>query len=90
VDECRYSKSEPQNCDGILVINPFRETDPENRSGYIDSNAERFMDDRDHKVLTTPSLYQMYTEYMKKKVSTDQIKELLTGDEIVIDMGSIS
>ncbi|MDZ7689447.1 MAG: hypothetical protein U5J64_12195 [Halobacteriales archaeon] len=91
VDEYRYSETEnpKQECVGILIINPFREKKPDKRTGYIDNNTERFMRDRNHKILTTPALFQLYTEYERGNISEQEVEELLTNNETVINRDSL-
>lgn len=71
---------------GLLVPNPDCESDPEGRQ----MNYSNFLDKLEeygYKVITTFQVYRMLCLYEDGEINTEDIVELLTGEDIIIRFG---
>jgi hypothetical protein len=70
---------------GLLIVNPFRETRPENRSGYLSPDVVEIMEKWGYKILTTTYLFELFTQSLRGNLDKNDIQQLLTNDEAVLD-----
>ena len=74
------------NYTGLLIVNPLRETDPDDRSGYLAPDVEKIMDQWGHKILTSPTVFDMFVQTKRDNLTKEEIKEKLTSDETLIEL----
>lgn len=71
---------------GLLIVNPLRRQPPRERSGYLTPHLEEFMEERGHKILTTPTLFELVSGYREGKFETTDVVNLLTSEEVDISL----
>ncbi|MFC7077773.1 hypothetical protein [Haloarcula halophila] len=87
VEELVYDDPE-RDYTGLLVINPFRREDPEDRDEFLHNHVEQYMDQRGYKVLATETLFRILVDYRKNEVGQEDIRSLLLSDEVRIEYTS--
>jgi prefoldin subunit 5 len=75
---------------GLLIVNPLRRKDPEDRNGFLTPNVEKFMNRRGYQILTTPNLFELFVAHRRDEIDTEDIVELLEGDDTKIEVGGLS
>lgn len=69
---------------GLLVANPFCETDPQERL-IQHNNFQDKLEEYGYKFMSTLQVYQMLCKYENDEIGTDDIEEKLVGDELIIE-----
>jgi hypothetical protein len=71
---------------GLLVVNPDRRTRPSDRNPdeYLPPHLRRFLEKRDFHVLLTPDLYHLLSKYRADKLESEDIRDILTGNGLVL------
>jgi len=70
---------------GVLIVNPMRNKPPSERNGYMTPDIESYLSSRGYKLLTTPDLFEMFVDYKEDGLGKDEIEELITGEDTVIE-----
>jgi len=85
VDDLQIEDQE-HNYTGLLVVNPDRRTEPSDRNpgGYLPPHLREFLEKRDFHVLLTPALYDLLGKYRSNELEYEEIREILTGDDLIL------
>lgn len=71
---------------GLLVVNPQCNTNPSdrNKSDFLPSHLQTFLEKRGFRVLLTPRLYEIFGEYRPGNIDTSDVEELLLEDGLFV------
>mgnify|MGYP000457015235 CR=1 FL=1 len=81
VEELMYHNPN-QDYVGMLVINPYRRTDPEDRDEYLHNHVENYMKQRGYKVISTETLFNMFVDYKNGELDSEEIKKQILSDGV--------
>lgn len=71
---------------GLLVVNPDRKTRPSDRdpNEYLPPHLRKFLEKRGYHVLLTPNLYNLLSKYRAGKLESEDIRDVLTGNDLIL------
>lgn len=71
---------------GLLVVNPDRRTRPSDRDqdDYLPPHLRRFLGKRNFHVLLTSDLYNLLSKYRCGELESEDIRDILTGDDLIL------
>jgi len=74
--------------EGLLVVNPRREEEPNERNPdeYLPPHLRGRLNQRNFKLLLTPTLYEMLKAYRAEEITTEDVREALLTDNLRVDL----
>ena len=76
--------------EGLFVVNPLREEDPSERSGYLSDDVIDYLEMRGHKMILTEDMFRMLFGFMTDQLTHTEIREKFTSESTVVDFENIS
>lgn len=75
---------------GLLVVNPLRNQNPAQREDAIPDNVIDYMNRRNHKILTTTTLFKLIKAKESGVLEKEEITNRLIGDPTVIQVEEVN